>query len=322
MVRLVNKFISRTISLLSCDAIVYKERKVAFFLDIESCGTGVGSQAGVAPGSIRVTSCLDLSGSRVDVTRMINTFSILAAATLLLGQTSLALRLPHYLKSCKVDASFEACALKNGQDSIATLVKGDPQYRIPKLEPLGLDEIKIDQGSGPVQLSLTGKDVKVHGLSHAVLKSIKFDSDSKLLDIGFTIDKVIVLAKYDISGKVLVLPITGTGDLNITLDELSGVYKVKLDLKKNEKDGKDYAQINNSDFKFSTKRAHFQLDNLFNGDKALGDNMNVFLNENWAEVFKEFGPAVGDVINVVISRILTGVFELVPYEDIFEFNKA
>nr|CAD7414081.1 unnamed protein product [Timema cristinae] len=96
--------------------------------------------------------------------------------------------------------------------------RGDPQYRIPKLEPLGLDEIKIDQGSGPVQLSLTGKDVKVHGLSHVVLKSIKFDSDSKLLDIGFTIDKVIVLAKYDISGKVLVLPITGTGDLNITLE--------------------------------------------------------------------------------------------------------
>nr|CAD7578714.1 unnamed protein product [Timema californicum] len=251
---------------------------------------------------------------------MINTFSILAAATLLLGQTSLALRLPHYLKACKVDASFEACALKNGQDSIATLVKEmvggrvkgvamasqptkvsfhankntwitetvdganyrtgladksyvwkwDPQYRIPKLEPLRLDEIKIDQGSGPVQLSLTGKDVKVHGLSQAVLKSVKFDSDSKSLDIGFTVDKVTVLAKYDISGKVLVLPITGQGDLNITLDELSGVYKVKLDLKKNEKDGKDYAQINNSDFKFNTKRAYFQLDNLFNGDKALG----------------------------------------------------
>jgi hypothetical protein len=45
--------------------------------------------------------------------------------------------------------------------------------------------------------------------------------------------------------------------------------------------------------------------------------MNIFLNENWREVLKEMGPAIGEAIAEVVSTILTNIFELVPYDDSF-----
>jgi Haemolymph juvenile hormone binding protein (JHBP). len=45
--------------------------------------------------------------------------------------------------------------------------------------------------------------------------------------------------------------------------------------------------------------------------------MNYFLNDNWAEVTKELGPAVGDAIGEVFRQLLTSIAELVPWEYIY-----
>lgn len=48
-----------------------------------------------------------------------------------------------------------------------------------------------------------------------------------------------------------------------------------------------------------------------------GDNMNVFLNENWKEVANELGPSLADAIGEVISLIIAQIVDVVPYENIF-----
>lgn len=57
------------------------------------------------------------------------------------------------------------------------------------------------------------------------------------------------------------------------------------------------------------------LENLFNGDKLLGDTTNLFLNENWEDVINELKPVLKDAIGAIAGSIIRAVFDKFPYED-------
>lgn len=54
----------------------------------------------------------------------------------------------------------------------------------------------------------------------------------------------------------------------------------------------------------------------------IGENMNYFLNQNWREVTKELGPAIGEAIGEVFRLLLTNIADLVPYEYIYPDTPA
>jgi hypothetical protein len=96
-------------------------------------------------------------------------------------------------------------------------------------------------------------------------------------------------------------------------------FKVKFRPNVIEKgDGKTYIQIPSNKLKmvFDTTRLYLNLENLFN-NKALSDNMNKFLNENWEPIFSELKPSVRDTLAQVLTGIINSVFENVPYNDLF-----
>lgn len=64
-------------------------------------------------------------------------------------------------------------------------------------------------------------------------------------------------------------------------------------------------------------RLYLTFENLFNGDKALGENMNLFLNENWQDILKELKPGVTDAFAQIFSNIINGIFQKIAYSDIF-----
>ncbi|XP_063224782.1 protein takeout-like [Bacillus rossius redtenbacheri] len=228
------------------------------------------------------------------------------------------LKLPTYLKPCsRNDSNFNACALKNGISALPKLVKGDASLHIPVLDPLRLDRIDVKQGSGPVRVELALTDVSVQGLKDADLKAIDFDLAKNTLNVNFIVKKrADVSSRYSVDGQILVLPIKGDGDFNLKIDGLEGTFKCKFDLIKKE-DGKQYAKIRDNSFDFEISNAIFDLKNLFNGDKVLGDTMNTFLNENWREVYGEIKPAVAEVVRTVIVRILDEFTSLLPYDELF-----
>jgi Haemolymph juvenile hormone binding protein (JHBP) len=83
------------------------------------------------------------------------------------------------------------------------------------------------------------------------------------------------------------------------------------------KNGKTYLNIKNYKIDFTATRFYMDLDNLFNGDKALSDNMNLFLNENWEELLKELKPRIAEVFGEIVTQIVNNVFARRPYKDHF-----
>lgn len=61
---------------------------------------------------------------------------------------------------------------------------------------------------------------------------------------------------------------------------------------------------------------HFE--NLFNGNKALGDNMNLFLNENWSDILHELKAPIVDAFGNLFLVIINHVFDAFEYSELFQ----
>lgn len=129
------------------------------------------------------------------------------------------------------------------------------------------------------------------------------------------VPRIDIVGKYKINGRVLVLPIQGEGNAKLAFDNATLVikYKPKLVLKKD----KQFVQTEKFKLDFDTSRLHIKLENLFNGDKALGDNMNQFLNDNWHDILTELKPAIVYAVEEILKGIINRIFAKIPYEDVF-----
>lgn len=149
------------------------------------------------------------------------------------------------------------------------------------------------------------------------VESSGFDADpnTSKYEVYATVPKVSITGKYKVDGRVLVLPIRGEGDANLVFDNC--VLAVKYKPKVITKNGKQYIQTERFNLDFDTSRLHINLENLFNGNKELGENMNQFLNQNWRDILNELKPAITFAVEELLKSIINRIFAKVPYNDIF-----
>lgn len=85
-----------------------------------------------------------------------------------------------------------------------------------------------------------------------------------------------------------------------------------------KKKGKTFIHFNTYTFGFNPEYVHFDFENLFNGDKQLGDNINKVLNENYKEVFSDVQKGYEEGLGLVIEHILNNLFAKVSEEEAFD----
>lgn len=120
---------------------------------------------------------------------------------------------------------------------------------------------------------------------------------------------------YKINGRVLVLPIQGNGKSTLTFEnvDINFKYKPKVIVK----NGKEYIQTDKFKLDFDTAKFSLHFSNLFNGDKALGDNMNTFLNDNWRDILNELKPSITSALEQIFEAIVNRIFAKVPYKELY-----
>uniref|UniRef100_A0A1A9WGV8 Lipid-binding serum glycoprotein N-terminal domain-containing protein n=1 Tax=Glossina brevipalpis TaxID=37001 RepID=A0A1A9WGV8_9MUSC len=166
------------------------------------------------------------------------------------------------------------------------------------MDPLSPKKIQLSQGDdSPVNIDITVTNSKIHGLRNAVAT------------------KVNLIGDYVIKGKVLILPIQGEGKSNITFVDVT--INVDFTGTPVEKDDGAYMKLENFHLHVEPKFIIYKFDNLFNGDKALGDNMNKFLNENWKEIHNELRDSVDVALGSVANDVIHRVFTKYPYAKYF-----
>uniref|UniRef100_A0A2S2PLB2 Protein takeout n=1 Tax=Schizaphis graminum TaxID=13262 RepID=A0A2S2PLB2_SCHGA len=224
-------------------------------------------------------------------------------------------KLPIGFVQCKLsDPAISACIRDGLQRATPYLAKGIPSLGILPNDPLRINSLAIDQGIGAVNLKF--KDLDILNMKSTIIKDLVFDPKNYTLNVALVIQKPIILeGQYETNGRVIILPINGNGTCRFTLDNYKSFSVIKM--KPVLKNGNTHLEIKSLDWKFTTSKMHLKMNNLFNGDKVLGDNMNIFLNENWMELLKEMQPAFERALSAAFISIAQEFFNRIPLNQIF-----
>ncbi|XP_069681789.1 protein takeout-like [Periplaneta americana] len=242
---------------------------------------------------------------------MLKSLIILAACSLLSGDA--ALKLPSYIKACSYnDPNFNQCALKHGKEAIPKLLNGDRKYGFPPLDPMYVEEVMVKESG----ITIKAINFTIEGARDVDLKHISVDFDKQTISFDLNVPQAIFRGKYEMAGKLVQLPISGNGDFNCTYEDLYVNYKTEYKLVR-RKDGEIYAKPTDYDLDFKPQNLIINFNNLFNGNKLLGDAMNKFLNENWRLVLDEIGKPAYKALGLIVHQIVTNVAKKVPFKELF-----
>jgi len=126
---------------------------------------------------------------------------------------------------------------------------------------------------------------------------------------------ILLEAKYTMTGRILIIPLDGSGRARISLRDIKLQYLFDYDLVKG-KDGKDYMKMKNDDLKYDIGKAILKLDNLFNGDKVLGESTNKLLNDHWRDIIGDLAPPIVKEVRVAAKKTVQTFLSQVAYDEL------
>ncbi|XP_039500041.1 circadian clock-controlled protein daywake [Drosophila santomea] len=229
---------------------------------------------------------------------------------------------PSPLKRCKLQE--ESCLVAQAQTFFQAFKKGIPERQVAALEPIDLGTMRIESGghSESLKFKLVMRDAKLYNLANSVVvKSLKgFTKDlTKPLKLTLLMDtpELEVRAKYDVDGKLLILPIVSKGDLTIRMNEVQTKSRITAEPVKRS-DGHSYLNI--TDYKTITKikGGHFDLSNLFDDNKDLRESTLKVLNQEWNTLALDVQPKINEACSKAFRAILQSLWANIPYDEFFE----
>lgn len=196
---------------------------------------------------------------------------------------------------------------------------GIPSLDIPSIDPLKFDNVEINQGGNNARFKLKSsfKNVEISGFSASKLKrtAIKFDKFALKSEL-FT-DRLDFVGDYEMDGQIIFLPIRGEGRANISMHQMTSKHELKGEYVVNPKDGETYMNVTSYKIKLKPKWVTFDFQNLFNGDRILGQTMNDFMNQNWKAVFEGLASEYEKFFNARYTTLSKKVFDRIPMKKIF-----
>ncbi|CAH1129435.1 unnamed protein product [Ceutorhynchus assimilis] len=217
---------------------------------------------------------------------------------------------------CKLgDGNFDDCLAKSIQTALRAIKSGYPEYGLKKFDPLFAGNFTIKGGTGPVQLDQYHIDVEILGFSNLTVIKAHFDDKKKSLQISTKLTRMIQQGNYVVDGKILALPVVGNGKCTFWIDELD--FPVTMDFQETKKDDKTYFKITSFRVGIHMKKMQMNFENLFNGNKLLGDNINRVINENWDALFSDVRTSTEECYAGFLKRYAQDFFDKVPVDEIF-----
>ncbi|XP_055546849.1 uncharacterized protein LOC129731108 [Wyeomyia smithii] len=145
----------------------------------------------------------------------------------------------------------------------------------PPMEPIVLESIRIERGPS---FSANFSNLVINGATKFVIKKLKTDFSQRRINASVILPVLDVLGKYSLNMNILVLRISGAGDIRVQLNDTKAILRLEYFTEKI--DGKEFVRFQPIDLKLKFDKASFQLKNLFNGDPMLEKVGNDAINEN------------------------------------------
>nr|CAD7264024.1 unnamed protein product [Timema shepardi] len=123
-----------------------------------------------------------------------------------------------WLLTCRrEDPEISECIRRLFEHMFPALAVGIPEIGVKRFEPLYIKKLALTKGHGAVVISGSFTDILAHGPSNATTKYALFDLKNRIFELGIDIPEILVESEYDLSGKILILPLVGSGEARLRL---------------------------------------------------------------------------------------------------------
>ncbi|GAB0098496.1 uncharacterized protein DMENIID0001_142370 [Sergentomyia squamirostris] len=198
---------------------------------------------------------------------------------------------PEYIHICQqTDPDLEQCMINTIHNLRSKLAVGIPELDIPRLEPIDLGDLLVAGSNTQNGLTITAKDIQSYGASDFTIKKIEVIEYGQHYKLQLVLPHLHAKGRYSIDGRVLLLPIKGAG--KFTGNFTKSVADVTMILEPKEISGNDHIVLKKLQIRIRVGKGSLYLDNLFSGDKTLGDIINDTINQNFDIVSKDIIPLI------------------------------
>ncbi|XP_024082874.1 protein takeout-like [Cimex lectularius] len=222
-----------------------------------------------------------------------------------------SVKLPSHWARCKNDTSLNDCLKISIQNAMRDLGKGNRTLGVQPLDPWKMKLFVYNHGSISTDLKLTARDVSVIGFKNAKVDYVRTNWET--MDLQINTPKLVLFGKYGVEGRVVFVPIEGKGNFRITIDDLTS--RMKFVFEKYNKKGKEFIRVKESTLVPDAKNISVRFDNLFNGNKDLGNRMNDLINRNWRFILNTLQPIGLKSMAAPVKIVVNELFSRVPASD-------
>lgn len=127
---------------------------------------------------------------------------------------------------------------------------------------------------------------------------------------------LMVEGEYNIEGKLLSMPIKGSGPMRANFTDWTSSVFMDVELVKHD-DGEDHLNLLSLELKFQVGDGEFLLENLFGGEQIIGDVVNQAINSNFEIFCREVKPIVEKSLGDQFLAIANKVVNPYTYEQMF-----
>lgn len=219
---------------------------------------------------------------------------------------------PDNLRTCQIfDSDFVSCSTESVQQLFNLVLSGiDDLNNLPTLDPMKIKKIQILQGNGPVNINASLVKVTIRGFERVQVLESRVSPKDFSWNTKFILPKMRLDGIYDLNGRILIIPLRGHGKIWMEATNMNMTLKTQTKLY--EKDGHIFYNVTGIKVNYELSGLKLNLENLFDGIKALEESTNQYLNENWRPASDALKPIVAQTIEEILLEILQKIFHFIP----------
>ncbi|XP_017780985.1 PREDICTED: protein takeout-like [Nicrophorus vespilloides] len=219
---------------------------------------------------------------------------------------------PSWVPTCKRNGpDTNKCFLKLFTSLIQQTIKGNPELNIDPIEPLFIENLPINKKNGAVRLTGFLRNYTMEGMGATKILDAQMNFDKRIFSVNMYMPQMKAYGVYDFKGQVLILPIAGNGNSFLDIKGSTNKLQMKFDLVNVH--GVEVMRVNKIQrFDLDRDDVKIRLDNLFNGNKLLGDNANKFINDNGKNLAKQVEGVITENLEPIILDIINNIVEKIP----------
>ncbi|XP_055633724.1 uncharacterized protein LOC129774053 [Toxorhynchites rutilus septentrionalis] len=230
--------------------------------------------------------------------------------------TKCEMDLPEYLHVChRDDPKLTECMKQSIETLRPYLARGIPELDIPSIEPINLGDLIVAESVPGQGISITAKDIKAYGPSNFRLKKLSVVEYGKVYSFELELPHLYVEGRYVVDGRIILLPVKGAGKFTGNFTQGVGNVRIKGDRK--VINGKNHLSLAKLDIKIRVGDGKIKLENLFGGDRTLGEIINQTINQNFSLISHELIPLIEKALQRIFKRTGNKILERFPEEVLF-----